>query len=76
LLKDSTKSLYFEDAKKAALDAHATTFPYAGCDRKCLEKQLDNYRDKACSEGGNPTLRKVNGNDASKYEEPEDPCPN
>jgi hypothetical protein len=58
---DSKGRMSYKDAKKHALDAFQATFPDSGCNRKCLEKQLDEYYKNACS-GQEPKLRPTDKN--------------
>lgn len=64
----------YDDAQDAAIRAFDNAFPRSNCERRCLEKQLEHYRDSACN-GSNPRLRKVNGMSSKIYAEPEDDCP-
>ena len=75
ILDNDKKIMTYNDAKKAAVKAHLNTFPGAKCGKECIEKQLDNYRDKSCGKGSNPRLRKVDGSSRKQYKEPEDNCP-
>ncbi len=72
---EKPSKMTYKMAKHAALEAHYETFSNGDCDRKCLEKQLDEYFTKACGKNMQQAeLRRVNGKDSTKYD-PDDYCP-
>jgi hypothetical protein len=61
------KEISYKNARDAAIEAHAKTFPFSICSRDCLKAQMDKYYDKKakCDDDSSLKYKKIAANQQS-----------